>query len=85
MEAAIHRRDEYEESLQAWQSIAAAALLLGAKPPKGLPKAAVKPKALPRGGYIVEPDLILPSDDEGGGFTYWASEREPAKVNGARR
>jgi len=85
MEAAIHRRDEYEESLQAWQSIAAAALLLGAKPTQELPKATAKPKALPRGGYIVEPDLILPSDDEDAGFTYWASEREPAKVNGARR
>jgi hypothetical protein len=85
MEAAIHRRDEYEESLQAWQSIAAAALLLGAKPPKGLPKAAAKPKALPRGGYIVEgkPPVIVP-DKETAGFEYFA-EAVPARVNGARR
>ena len=82
-------RDEFLESLQAWILIANAALLLGAKPTAAVSAAPQTPKpplALPSYGFLVEPDLLLPADDEDAGTAYWAAvepaEALPAGTNG---
>lgn len=48
--------------------------------PLALPAPPQPPLALPRGaGFLVEPDLLLPADEEDAGSRYWAPERLPSR------
>jgi len=77
------RREWAQERWRWTELVLTACRLLGQRQP--LPAAGPKPPlALPRGaGFLVEPDLLLPADDEDAGSKYWA-EPLPAGTNGTR-